>query len=350
MAIQATQSKTQPKPQNDPSAATTLVGWQGIFFTLPPEWNVSGFSMDRSDGYLKVDSPGTMFAQIKWHDPNAVRPKSLGGWLFQRFQAWKRRGKTVTEATPPDLRVILDDFLRQTGKQMKRGKGTFDSKLKPETKEANGERTAIHFSWSGGGIGQGKIWHCRMCGRVVIAQIVGQARDNVTDVAAQMFSGMRDHGTNGWETWALYDMVAGVPSDFALKQQKLMSGYLKLDFEKRGGERIVLERWGLANVTRKKFTLPEWFRQTCDLRGHRAKESETTVQEHEAIRAEGHVRNPLAKLKALREALFTWRPATCFEACCWDCPETNKMYTLQVWRNRRTKALLEEVAERCECH
>jgi len=32
----------------------TLIGWQGLRFSLPPEWNITGFSMDRREGYLKV--------------------------------------------------------------------------------------------------------------------------------------------------------------------------------------------------------------------------------------------------------------------------------------------------------
>src|SRR5438552_9033175 len=96
----ATQTKTTTA-----SAAPTRVGWQGITFQLPPEWNVTGFSMDRADGYLKIDSPGTMFAQVRWMDPRVTRPRTLGDVLFR---LWKgRRGDQTSAATPPDLRAIL---------------------------------------------------------------------------------------------------------------------------------------------------------------------------------------------------------------------------------------------------
>ena len=41
-------------------------------------------------------------------------------------------------------------------------------------------------------------------------------------------------------------------SDFRLEEQKLLSGHLHLEWA-RGGERIVLDRWGLANMLLKKF-------------------------------------------------------------------------------------------------
>src|SRR5947207_11619200 len=107
---------TQTK-QTSSQASPTLVGWHGITFQLPPEWNVTGFSLDRADGYLKIDSPGTMFAQVRWMDPRAARPRTVGDLLFR---LWKRRRPSEQESTkPPDLRAILDNFLAQTRKQVR---------------------------------------------------------------------------------------------------------------------------------------------------------------------------------------------------------------------------------------
>lgn len=334
------------KPHTD--APRTLIGWQGMRFSLPPEWNITGFSMDRREGYLKVDSPGTMFVQVKWTDTRAPKRRTLAELLFD---LWRRFRKTPeTEPKQPDLRAMLENFLKQTAKHARKQKATFDCRIKPETIEANGERAAHNFSWIGGGVGQGKIWHCRKCGRVVIAQVIGQPRDNISDVAAQMFGDIIDHAEQGWYTWALYDLVAQIPADFVLKTQKLMSGYLKLEFERRG-EKIVLERWGLANITLKKFTLPEWFEQVCPLRNHRAATEETSVQGHLAVRATGRIRGVGSWVRALRGSLFTLNPpAIRYEAMLWECPESNKIYAIQLWRNLKTEGLLNEVVVRCECH
>lgn len=318
-------------------------------FILPPDWNVTGFSMNPGEGYLKVDSPGTMFVQLKWTDPRqAGRPKTLAGLTLQLWRKW--RSKPAKEPEPPDLRALLDNFLKQINKQARKSKAAFDYKVKPETREANEERIAHHFAWTGGGQGQGKIWFCKRCGRTVIAQVVGQARDNVSAIASELFAGMRCHAEDGWNTWALYDLVAGMPAEFQIRSQKLMSGYLQLEFFRHGGERIVLERWGLANVTRKKFTLAEWFAQMRQVRHPGLVESEVSVQEHPAVRVNGWIRGVGAWLRALREARPLHRPAARYDACAWECPETNKTYVVQVWHTVCTTGLLEEVAARCECH
>lgn len=341
----------RPAAEKTEKAPPTRVGWQGVTFTLPPDWNITGFSMDRADGYVKVDSPGTMFAQVKWLDPAAKRPANLADAATRLWRWWRERRGAACEPAAPDLRETLDTFLKQTARKARtgRGKAGFDYKVKGEVTEAGGERVAHHFSWSGGGQGQGKIWRCARCRRVVIAQVVGQARDPVGDVAAQLFGSLRDHGEDGWEAWALYDMVAAVPDDFRLRAQKLMSGYLRLEFERRG-ERIVLERWGLASVALKKFTLAEWFRRMGDVPARAAVEAEETDAGHAAVWCAGSIRGPLAWARALRDAAGSLRPASRYAARCWTCEESNKVYAVQVWHNRRTEGLLEEVAARCQCH
>lgn len=323
------------------------MGWQGIRLILPPEWNLTAFSMERGGGYLKIDSPGTMFAQVKWTDPGGrQKPRSLFDVVSRGIKRVRR--VPAPPPPPPDLRAALDTFIKQTGKQAKKSKTAFDYKVKPETREAGGERTALHFSWSGGGHGQGKIWHCATCGRTVIAQIVGQGRDNVAGVAAAMFSSFGDHPEDGWTTWGLYDLESQIPTGFGLKSQKLMSGYLRLEFGRRG-ERILVERWGLANITRKRFTLKEWLRHTCGLASFRAKEEQVTVHGHGGLSAVGAVQ-VLGRLTAIRDAGISLRPATRYQLVGWECEEGNKIYAVQAWLNRRSEPLAEEVAARCACH
>ncbi len=330
------------------AAARTLVGWQGIRFTLPPDWNITGFSLEPGGGYLKVESPGTMFAQVKWTERGGPKPPLTLYELTKRLFILLRLYKPV-EPPPPDLRAVLDNFLKETSKHAKKARTGFDFKVKPETKERGDKWTTHNFTWSGGGQGQGKIWHCSGCGRVVIAQIVGQARDNVADVAAGMFGSLQDHAEDGWNTWALYDVDAQVPADFKLRSQKLMSGYIRLDFW-RGAERILLERWGLANVTRKKFTLEEWFRHVGQVGDHGAKVNEVEAQGHPAVEAGGSVRGLVGWLRALRDAAPRHRPATRYAGSAWECPETNKIFMAQTWTTPRTERLLEEVVTRCRCH
>jgi hypothetical protein len=336
---------------NEDESLKTLIGWQGIRFLLPPDWNLTGFSMDRKDGYLKVDSSGSMFVQVKWTEPTA-RPSmsgTLGGLGWQMIKKYLFK-TPMAEKGEPDIRQILDAFLKTSGKQAKKAKASFECKIRPETTEANGRRVALHFSWTGGGYGQGKIWYCRDCGRVIIAQVVGPNREEVSKIASEMMGTFIDHSSDGFYVWALYDLVCAVPQEFDLKSQKLMSGYLLLDFEKPGGGRLKIERWGLADVTLKKYPLQEWFKQACELSTYKSKITDGVVQEHPAFNAKGKIRGILDVARAYRESGFSFKPALYYEGCSWHCEETNKIYAIQTWRKKGDDSLIERIAERCECH
>ena len=183
------------------------MGWQDLRFTLPPDWSLTAFSLDRADGYLKVDSPGTMFVQVKWTEPGArQRPKNAAGVLVEVMR--KVRRQPAPDPGEPDLKDMLDAFLKQTEKQARKSKQKFDSRVKSEDHEATGTRSSAATSRGpAAGAAQGKIWYCRACGRVVIAQVVGQSRDNIASVAAQLFSEITDHPNEGWSVWALFDLV-----------------------------------------------------------------------------------------------------------------------------------------------
>ncbi len=326
-----------------------VIGWDGIRLLVPGDWNVSGVSADRSDGYLKVDSPGTMFLQVKWTDPLASsRPRTVAGWAARAIRIVRKTPPAPT--TPPDLRTLLDAYLKDTAKRARRSGQPFSSKIKPETTEADGTRIAHHFSWTGGGQGQGKIWFCKVCQRTVIAQVVGQPRDPVTDTAAAVFSDIRDHAEDGWCVWAAFDLVAAVPEVFRLETYQFMSGYLKLGFHQPGAGRILIERWGLANLARKRFTLREWLATTASADRYRPAYSDAVLNEHDGVVARGAVRSLLGRIVAVRDALPTLRPATVYEACAWECSETNKLYAVQTWLPRGKQSILGDLVTRCECH
>ena len=323
------------------------MGWDGIRFTVPVDWTITAVSAGRGDGYLKVDSPGSMFMQVKWSDPSQDRSRTLMGIAIRSVQRFRRAPSAETEVPP--LRQILETFLKDTEKRARKTKLAFQCKVKPETKEADGERTVLHFSWSGSGKGQGKIWFCRRCRRTVIAQVVGQSGDPVSDAAAAVFSDMRDHSDDGWITWGVFDLVAGVPGTLKLNSHQFMSGYLKLEFVRAGEGRVVLERWGLANVARKRFTIREWLETTVGAAEYRPDYTAGIFNDHEGCLARGRLRG-LQRVYAWRDALPTLRPAVSYEACAWECPQSNKLYALQTWRPQRAVSIMGDLVARCECH
>lgn len=339
----------------DGTPQRTVIGWQGMRCLLPPDWNVTGFSMSREEGYLRVDAPGnsTLTVQIRWF--NAARggqgSQTLSQMLAPGLRRLLRRPEPPQER--PNLRTDLESLLKETAKQSRRERAAFESTVRPEkTEGADGERTAIGYSWSGAGRGQGKIWHCRACNRVVVAQVLGLQKDQsaIAKVASELFSTLQDHAEDGYDRWALYDLQLDVPESFRLDSQKLLSGYLRLVFA-RGAERIFVDRWGLANMARKRFTLQEWFANHAAFpRIRSAVSAGIEINAHQAL----HYVRPFGmmdRLSALREARGVLRrfPVR-YEGGAWECEESNRIYAVQVLSGRDSADLWKDVVRRCVCH
>jgi hypothetical protein len=129
-----------------------------------------------------------------------------------------------------------------------------------------------------------------------------------------------------------------------------MSGHLQLVFS-RGAERIVIDRWGLANVTLKRFTDEAWLRNNalCKLDGMEKRRVPMTM-EHEGAFFEGSI--PAGgRAFAFREAKGSLRRfPTRYAGGIWHCPEANKLFSIQILHNRKTEGLWEQVLQRCLCH
>ncbi len=334
----------------------TVIGWQGIRFKLPPDWNVTGFSMDRDNGYLRVDSPGngTITVQIRWtksDKPQGVSNSLYSMTLLPLLQRFTK--KPLSMVKTPNLKTNLERMFLESAKEAKRAKATFESSIKPEKTEGpEGERTAMNFSWTGAGRGQGKIWFCSKCRRVVIAQVVGLMKDHgaMSSIASQLFATLHDHSEEGFDMWGLYDLQLKVPDDFILEEQKLLSGYLSLTFG-RQGEKIFIDRWGLANVTLKKFTEAEWFQNNSQVSFKRMKKDSLEKADlHSVARFVGSL--PIfSRIKILKDAKNSLRrfPSK-YEGGVWLCEETNKIFTLQVMSGKKSKNLFEDTLNSVVCH
>src|ERR1051325_7773254 len=112
--ITATKPRAETHGLHDTGRPRTLIGWQGIRFTLPPEWNLTGFSNEAGGGYVKLDSPGTMFAQVKWMEPGGSPRKDLVGILLRLLRSLKVL--PPAKARKPNLKAVLEAFLADTGR------------------------------------------------------------------------------------------------------------------------------------------------------------------------------------------------------------------------------------------
>jgi len=291
-----------------------IVGWQGVSLRVPPEWSVTGFQGDAKEGYLRIDSPGSLVAEVRWAQAR----------------------KTV------DVRRRLDAYLNLVERQAKKRKATFTGRIKP-SEDWEG---ALEFHYRADRKVRGFIRQCPQCHRVVIAQVSGDKDDAVVNVAKQLLSTLQDHSEDGWWTWALLGLVVRLPERFALLKSQVMSGYLMLQFRSRYTE-VIVERWGLADVTLKRWTLEEWALQATEWKRLKAQHRLGEMEKHLAVHLVGLRRAPTIWLRRKIERWVLRRPEE-MRGVVWHCDLSNRIYSVSV--DRGTEELLRQIAHTVQCH
>lgn len=291
-----------------------IVGWQGVSLRVPPEWSVTGFQGDAKEGYLRIDSPGSLVAEVRWAQAR----------------------KTV------DVRRRLDAYLNLVERQAKKRKATFTGRIKP-SEDWEG---ALEFHYRADRKVRGFIRQCPQCHRVVIAQVSGDKDDAVVNVAKQLLSTLQDHSEDGWWTWALLGLVVRLPERFALLKSQVMSGYLMLQFRSRYTE-VIVERWGLADVTLKRWTLEEWALQATEWKRLKAQHRLGEMEKHLAVHLVGLRRAPTIWLRRKIERWVLRRPEET-HGVVWHCDLSNRIYSVSV--DRGTEELLRQIAHTVQCH
>lgn len=294
----------------------TWIGWQGIVAEVPADWSLAAVSGDEKSGYFRVDSAGTLVLEAKWSSA----------------------GKNV------DLQSRLRDYLNDLQRRSRKHKAGFESKIK--TKDSG----ALTFSWRSDRKAHGRLWLCEKCNRVIIAQLSGSHSDDVSGVASNILTTFEDHGDDDWRTWAVYDLIAEVPPGYTLEKHKMMSGYIQLIFRKKSN-RLIIERWGLANVALRKSRLRDWFaeRAAYDLRPYSYSMEDMDFNGEQGIRLKGRRSGVAEYLKAGRELISLRKPAMHLDGYTWVCEETNKVFSIQSL-HVRDENILDEALERLECH
>lgn len=304
------------------------LGWQGITLEVPEGWEVTGFSGDYKEGYLRIDDGDSQSCELKW-----------GSW-----------GKR--EKKEPDVEFRAESYIGSLERAAKKKKRNLTGKLAPAPKGATRpERLLAGFTFIGEKKAVGISLYCKETRRVLIAQVQGATAKIAEAVLASVE--VRDL-VAGWRRWALYDLCCDVPSDFLLSTQQVMNVYMMLSFA-RGTERLTIEQWGVADVARKDSYLDIWMSMNAkgelSLMKVDADEVEGGVHGHNAIRFEGRPHFGLPIWNALKESLRQFKmPALRFIAYSWECPEGNKLYLVQHTRTRSAADLAEPTTTRVYCH
>jgi hypothetical protein len=203
------------------------IAWNGVHFAVPADWEPA--RIGRRHLVLESD-PGPVM-EIKW---SAVRG---------RFSARRQ--------------------LRALSRQVKRQGAAFQATAVPEKwRPYVSGFEAEGFQWEAGAQrAVGVLLYCPECRTASLMQFLESAgaHRSARD-AVRVLASFRDHRGDGRLAWALYDITALLPREFALERCRFEAGRFVLDF--RGHHRqLTLYRWAPAEVLLENRTLAD-FAQT----------------------------------------------------------------------------------------
>ena len=342
----------------------TVFGWAGIQLEIPTTWELSGLSGDQKTGYLRLDDAEMPRLELKW--------------------AHTRRKK-------PDLHATLDEYFKLIRKTYKKGaelsfRRNVNLIKDPEFFEG---RTVLGFSWKGSIRANGLIFHAGK--RIIIVQVMGRLKENWRPTVLRIFQSIIDHGDAPQTLWSAYGLKMGVPREYKLERQKLLSGYLLFAFvakkerfqnvtklAKLASNRIrnngtvevkkhslppdrgslSVERYGPAEVMLGAYEdtpnpLETWFRAKYAkaLRGYGFEVTSHTEAEDEHLTLIGQQTRlydgiPLSPVLMLDQ--LSKRTTLVFHL--WRCNHSNRIYVIQSISSMDAQPTVQKVAESIECH
>jgi hypothetical protein len=303
-----------------------------VSLLVPEEWSLTSVSGEGANGYLRAESPETLFLQVKW---------------------WEKRGLV---SVPDSLDAYIRD-LRKRGRKggllaSRGGKG--DSlEFKRGPRQLSGvrpqEQAPVTYTWTGEQRAYGVVWHCGHCKRLVIAEVVGRHEDDF-GVAPGILGSIREHGEGGYNPWGMYGLFVQVPFFYQLEKHQLMTGYMRLAFRHKS-RTLVVQRWGLSDVVLKATHLKEWYdyQDRNALGRYRYRYEEAEVCGHPALRLVGRERALPGLFKAGNQLTSFSAPSLFVEGFVWECAEGKKIYAVTAQTGRRDDTL-DGVMKRFCCH
>jgi hypothetical protein len=190
------------------------IAWNGIRFVVPVAWEPSRIG----PRHLVIESEAGPAMEIKWGP--------VKGW-FSRSAHLRRlskltlaRGAALREWAPPQGWLQALTRFECTG-----------------------------FAWEAGGeAAVGAILHCPACHTASVIQFFqSPGRSRAAGQAVAVLASLRDHRDDGLVAWAVYDILALLPSGFALARHRFEAGRFFLEFRDRRRS-IRLFRWAPAAV------------------------------------------------------------------------------------------------------
>lgn len=258
---------------------------------MPDDWALTGFSGDAREGYLRVDSPGSLVAEVRWASARKTE----------------------------NLRKRLDTYLALVERQAKKRKAVFSARIDDNT-------AGVRFRYTADRKVYGIIRQCEQCKKVTISQVSGDDDDPVAGVSQPILRTIRCHTTDGWTRWAMLNADFHLPKSYRLVKHKVMSGQLQLEY-RHTYRKLVMTRWGLADRMLKRWDLAGWAQQIAGWRHHSGQTSEQRLWGHQVLMLAGR---PVLSREWIKRVWLVpaARHAMKVHSAVWHCDESNALYCL----------------------
>jgi hypothetical protein len=311
---------------------TQLLGWQGLFATIPQNWNLVSFGGDFSKGTFRLADDDGLRLEVLWEKPKNTPDVSRS------------------------VGLLLKGIEKDAKKQKLFWKEIESPKLIPRSRKEHADKEQlINFGWQGDARqtvshGFGAAWFCPISNRVIVAHAVGTENDKLEKtqrMAAEVLSSFQSHGTGGWQTWSAFGLQLELPEEFQLTTAKIQTGRLEFDWERVRAheplsflspsqwglrtERIGLRRISAANVVLENETLDEWAARVTP--GFWKKLSFGKWEAAPVLKTEGFIAR--GALKDLRHRAMNWlldkvlrRRSARPELTAWHDEADNKIFVL----------------------
>jgi hypothetical protein len=303
----------------------STIGWQGVSLLVPPDWNPVAVSGDEAKGYFRVDSPSGAAIEVRW--------------------------ESLKQA--PDVDARVNEFLDALSRAAKKRKVPFSSRVKSRKQtqsEVDHGGDSVGFTWKSDRQAFGRMLYCGYCKRLVIGQVVCGPKEDISGLSSRILGSVCLHEDPGWNVWGLYGLEVPVPETMRLKRNTLMSSFVELEFTGRG-ERLLIQRWGLAaNTLLKKASFEEWLSETY-LPGIEGYSTSATRQddEHESFVFEGARKGIRRAVMSVPMGLAGKPIPRTVDGCAWYCEISNRIYAVRRYHSG-AEQLGKVLREKIACH
>ena len=311
-----------------PETPAKRIAWQGLQLNVPMDWEVSGYSGDYAEGYLRVDDGEDVALEIKWV---TVRSAAI---------------------TSDNLTARCQKYLEALRTAASKRKESFVIVTNPKAYSINQSDMAditVPFSWKSTRIASGWIAGFLHSQRVVMAQIVvTSGKTSMLTQASSYLSSIRvDLPSDTRQRWAILDVDVSLPRGFKLVKADLLNVCVRLHFLS-GSHLVMIEQWSAAQVARKDCYLDDWVRLNTSGPWRRAvarREEIIQYGDQSVVAVTGRVAFGAPLLGVVRQILQFRSPAVLFDGYFWHAETTNKMYAVQEIRPLKSKTCTWGVAD-----